>query len=160
MNGQGRFEGADGTLYVGDWFNGNMDGKGDLREANVRRHIFVYAYLCMYALGYVSVYVLVQWKYGWQGRPLSGECKGSMFANMHTYIHTYRVITTLVGLWHIYIYIYIYICIYIYIHTHTHTYIQGDHYVGRFMAGRKNGPGTFFHHGSGISYTCDWTNDM
>ena len=41
MNGQGRFEGADGTLYVGDWFNGNMDGKGDLREPNVSLWSFV-----------------------------------------------------------------------------------------------------------------------
>ena len=37
----------------------------------------------------------------------------------------------------------------------------GDHYTGRFMAGRKNGPGTFFHAASGMSYReSDWLNDF
>jgi len=42
----------------------------------------------------------------------------------------------------------------------VYIYGNGDSYKGRFARNLRSGPGTFFHHESGISYNCDWSNNI
>mmetsp|Transcript_24766 Transcript_24766/g.81287 ORF Transcript_24766/g.81287 Transcript_24766/m.81287 type:complete len:89 (-) Transcript_24766:1525-1791(-) len=42
----------------------------------------------------------------------------------------------------------------------VYTYGNGDSYKGRFARNLRSGPGVFFHHESGMSYNCDWSNNI